>query len=99
MSGFTVTVLALAIGVLTIYSTSPLFPVISDNDTYRAMGWIRGSEEGWSAFVDWLRLNGKAINRLILDPSFIRPFFVGTACIIALLTTSPWDTSSKGTRN
>ncbi len=96
MSGYTVTVLALAIGIVTIYSTSPLFPVISNNDTYRALGWIRGSEEGWSAFVNWLRLNGKAINRLILDPSFIRPFFVGAACIIALLTSTPWKTDTKG---
>ncbi len=88
-------VLAMAIGVLTIYSTSPLFPVISDNNTYRALGWVRDVDNGWSGFVDMLRLGGKAINRLILDPGFIRPFFVGAACVIALLTTPPWQSSTS----
>ncbi|MEZ5789912.1 MAG: TRAP transporter fused permease subunit [Nitratireductor sp.] len=91
-------VLAMAIGILTIYSTSPLFPLISNNDTYRALGWVRGIDGGWSGFVGWLRLGGKAVNRLILDPSFIRPFFVGSACIIALLTSSPWSATTAFAR-
>lgn len=94
----TITVLALAIGLLTIYTTSPLFPLISDNAFYRALGWVRGAEGGWAGFIDWLRTTGKAMNRLILDPAFIRPFFVGTACIIALLTTTPWPTRTPASR-
>lgn len=90
--------LAMAIGVLTIYSTSPLFPLVSDNGTYGALGWVRGVEDGWSGFVNQLRLWGKSINRLILDPSVIRPFYVGSACIIAILTTQPWKARTPSAR-
>ena len=86
--------MALVMAVIAIYMPSPLFPVISDNDTYRALGWVRDDEGAWSNFVNWLRLQGKSINRTLLDPAIIRPFFVGASCAIALLTTSPWKLNS-----
>ena len=94
-----VAAIAMVMAVIAIYSPSPLFPIISDNDTYRALGWVRGDAGAWSVFVNELRLWGKWLNRTLLDPSFIRPFFVGASASIAILTTSPWPiTDSKSRR-
>ncbi len=76
--------------VVTVYMPSPLFPLLSDNDTWRALGWDRDGQGGWNAFLHWCRGWAKALNRTLLDPAFIRPFFVASAGMVAILTTAPW---------
>lgn len=89
-----VTVLALALAVVIIYMPSPLFPLLSDNDTYKALGWERRGEGTWNEIVGWLRDQLRGLNRTLLDPAFIRPFFVGVAGIVSILTVAPWETDT-----
>ena len=76
--------------VVIVYMPSPLFPLLSDNDTWRALGRERDGQGGWNAFLHWCRGWAKALNRTLLDPAFIRPFFVASAGMVAILTTAPW---------
>ncbi|MEO0917918.1 MAG: hypothetical protein AAFY31_13195, partial [Pseudomonadota bacterium] len=52
---FVVTVLSLALAAVIIYMPSPLFPFLSDNDTYRALGWERRGEGTWNEIIGWFR--------------------------------------------
>ena len=90
-----VTVLSLALAAVIIYMPSPLFPFLSDNDTYRALGWERRGEGAWNDIVGWLRGQLRGLNRTLLDPAFIRPFFVGVAGIVSILTVAPWNTETQ----
>ncbi|MEM9012096.1 MAG: TRAP transporter fused permease subunit [Pseudomonadota bacterium] len=90
--------IALLMAAIVIYTPSPLFPVLSDSDTYRALGWERGGEGGWNDFVATLRAWGRGLNRALLDPGFIRPFFVGACCFIAICVTLPWTPGSARSR-
>lgn len=94
VAGRVIAVIALAMAVVIIYVPSPLFPVLSNTDTYVALGWDRSGAGAWNDVVGWLRGTLRGLNRTLLDPSFIRPFFVASACTIAILTTSPWRTDS-----
>ena len=87
-----VAVVALVLAATIIYLPSPIFPLLSDNATYYALGWERGGEGSWNDFLGSLRSSLKAFNRTLLDPAFIRPFFVASACAIALVTSYPWST-------
>lgn len=91
---FFVAVLSLALAAVIIYMPSPLFPFLSDNDTYRALGWERRGEGTWNEIIGWFRDQFRGFNRTLLDPSFIRPFFVGVASIISIITVSPWRTDT-----
>jgi TRAP transporter 4TM/12TM fusion protein len=82
----TVAALALAMAFVILYSASPLFAMLNDSDTWRAMGWERGQ----SGVIDSLRRVIRGFNSTLLDPAIIRPFFVGAACAIAILTTKPF---------
>jgi TRAP transporter 4TM/12TM fusion protein len=83
----TVAALSLAMAFVIVYTASPLFPLLSDNDTWRALGWERGQDD---TLIAALREAVRGFNRLLLDPAVIRPFFVGAACTIAILTTRPF---------
>lgn len=91
MVGKIVAAIALVMAAVIIYLPSPVFPVLSNNDTYVALGWERRGEGTWNDIVAWLRNTLRGFNRTLLDPSFIRPFFVSAACTIAILTTTPWQ--------
>jgi len=80
-----VAVLSLALGAVIIYMPSPLFPLLSDNDTYKALEWERRGERTWNELVGWLRDQLRGLNRTLLDPAFIRPFVVGVAGIVSIL--------------
>lgn len=96
--GWAVGLIALAMAAIIIYTPSPLFPVFSDSDTYRALGWQRRGEGAWNDLVGQLRLWGRGLNSTLLDPGFIRPFFVGACCFIAIAVTLPWKPSSDASR-
>lgn len=87
-SAFVVAALSLALAAVIIYMPSPLFPFLSDNDSYRALGWERRGEGTWNGSVGWFRDRLRGFNRTLLDPAFIRPFFVGVAGIVSILTVS-----------
>ena len=93
--GWIIGAIALVLAAIIIYLPSPIFPMLSDNATYYGLGWERRGEGSWNDFLGWLRSNLKGFNRTLLDPAFIRPFFVASACIIALHTTSPWPTHTS----
>lgn len=78
--------LALAMAFIILYTASPLFAALSDSDTWRALGWERGQ----TGALDTLRDVVRQFNRTLQDPAIIRPFFVGAACAIAILTTKPF---------
>ena len=92
---FIVAALSLTLAAVIIYMPSPLFPFLSDNDTYRALGWDRKSEGTWNNLIGWLRGHLRGLNRTLLDPAFIRPFFVGAAGIVSILTVAPWSTDTR----
>ena len=81
-----VATLALGMAFVILYTASPLFVMLNDSDTWRAFGWERGQ----SGVIDSLRGVVRRFNRTLLDPAIIRPFFVGAACAIAILTTKPF---------
>lgn len=95
ISALVVTVLSLAMAAVIIYMPSPLFPFVSDNDTYRALGWDRQGQGAWNAITGWFRDHLRGLNRTLLDPAFIRPFFVGVAGIVSILTVTPWSTERR----
>ena len=86
----TVAALALAMGFVILYTASPLFVALSDNATWRGLGWERGQ----TGALDALRTAVRQFNRWLIDPAIIRPFFVGAACAIAILTTRPFTPRS-----
>lgn len=92
---YVVAVLSLALAFVIIYMPSPLFPFLSDNDTYKALGWERRGDGAWNDFIGWWRGQLRGFNRTLLDPAFIRPFFVGVAGIISILTVEPWRTDTR----
>ncbi len=94
-----VTVLSLAMAAVIIYMPSPLFPLLSDNDTYRALGWDRKGSGAWNALIGWFRGHLRGFNRTLLDPAFIRPFFVGIAGIVSILTVAPWSIDTQARRS
>jgi TRAP transporter 4TM/12TM fusion protein len=81
-----VATLALAMAFVILYTASPLFVALSDNATWRGLGWERGQ----TGALDALRTVVRQFNRWLIDPAIIRPFFVGAACAIAILTTRPF---------
>lgn len=92
--GKVIAVIALVMAAVIIYLPSPVFPVLSNNDTYAALGWVRRGEGTWNDVIGWLRSTLRGFNRTLLDPSVIRPYFVASACTIAILTTIPWQTDT-----
>jgi len=92
---YVVAVLSLALAFVIIYMPSPLFPFLSDNNTYKALGWERRGDGAWNDFIGWWRGEFRGFNRTLLDPAFIRPFFVGVAGILSILTVEPWRTDTK----
>lgn len=96
--GKVIAAIALAMAAVIIYLPSPVFPVLSNSDTYVALGWERRGEGTWNDIVGWLRSTLRGFNRTLLDPSVIRPFFVASACTIAILTTTPWQATTPPRR-
>jgi len=86
--------LALAMAFIILYTSSPLFALLYDSDTWRALGWERGQEGLLNALRDIVR----DFNRILIDPAIIRPFFVGASCAIALLVTQPFAATTPGRR-
>lgn len=86
LASATIAALALAMAFVILYTASPLFVALGDSDTWRALGWERGQ----TGALDSLRAVVRGFNRTLLDPAIIRPFFVGAACAIAILTTKPF---------
>ena len=73
--------LALAMAFIILYTASPVFALLYDSDTWRALGWERGQDGVLATLRDAVR----GLNRTLIDPAIIRPFFVGASCAIALL--------------
>jgi TRAP transporter 4TM/12TM fusion protein len=90
MARGSIATLALAMAFVILYTASPLFTLLGDSATWRALGWERGQE----GVLDALRGVVRQFNRILLDPAIIRPFFVGAACAIAILTTRPFTPRS-----
>lgn len=84
-------VMAFVMALVIIYMPSPLFPVLSDNNFYKGLGWARDGSGLLNDIIAWFRSWGRGLNRTLLDPGFIRPFFVGICCLIAVIVTKPWS--------
>ncbi|MEM8915699.1 MAG: TRAP transporter large permease subunit, partial [Pseudomonadota bacterium] len=98
LTGRIIGLIAVVMAAVILYLPSPIFPILSDNETYQALGWERRGEGSWNDLIGWLRGILRGFNRTLLDPSFIRPFFVASACTIAILTTTPWATTIPTSR-
>lgn len=88
-------VMAFVMALVIIYMPSPLFSVLSDNNFYRGLGWARDGSGTWNDLAGWFRSLGRSLNRTLLDPGFIRPFFVGVCCLIAVVATQPWSIETQ----